>query len=82
MCVLLNDFSESKNMRSIRALAPCYCCISLRLNLVAEIRAIFVSIFFPLALANGHPHVSMENKLEEKHKKGKRKNVPQYRKDT
>ena len=23
-----------------------------------------------------HPHVSMENKLEEKHKKGKRKNLP------
>ena len=23
-----------------------------------------------------HPHVSMENKLEEQHKKGKRKNLP------
>ena len=35
MCVLLDDFSESKNVRSIRALAPHYCCNTLRLNLVA-----------------------------------------------
>ena len=35
MCVLLDDFSESKNMPSIRALAPYYCCNALRLNLVA-----------------------------------------------
>ena len=34
MCVLLDDFSESKNVRSIRALAPYYCCNTLRLNLV------------------------------------------------
>ena len=35
MCVLLDDFSESKNVRSIRALMPYYCCNALRLNLVA-----------------------------------------------
>ena len=35
MCVLLDDFSKSKNVRSIRALAPYYCCNTLRLNLVA-----------------------------------------------
>ena len=35
-------------------------------------------LFFPSG-PNGtpfHPHVAMENKLEEKHKKGKRKNLP------
>ena len=34
MCVLLDDFIESKNVHSIRALAPYYC-NTLRLNLVA-----------------------------------------------
>ena len=35
MCVLLDDFNESKNVCSIRALAPYYCCNTLRLSLVA-----------------------------------------------
>ena len=34
MCVLLDDFSESKNVHSIRALAPYYCCNTLRFSLV------------------------------------------------
>ena len=35
MCALLDDFSESRTVRSIRALAPYYCCNTLRLSLVA-----------------------------------------------
>ena len=35
MCVLSDDFGESKNVHYIRALASYYCCNALRLSLVA-----------------------------------------------
>ena len=49
--------------------------VHLNFNSVAHL----FDVFFVFSGPNGtpfHPHVSMENKLEEQHKKGKRKNLP------